>query len=263
MKILFFRHKKAYSKRAQTFHTAVVAFAVWLTAFFALHYALSVEDTTASAERKLPIYCVEKTEKLISISFDCAWGVEYTDKILEELDRHGVKCTFFAVEFWVEKYPEYAKKIVERGHELGTHSKTHPYMSKLSKTQQVEELSSSSKAIEQATGVKPTLFRPPYGDYNNSLIEACAELGLYPIQWDVDSLDWKNLSATEISLRVINGVKAGSVILCHNNGLHTAEALPMIFSTLQNRGYEFITIGELIYKTNYTVDHTGKQHPAV
>ena len=135
-------------------------------------------------------------------------------------------------------------------------------MSKLSETEMREELSSSCQAIERTTGVKPTLFRPPYGDYNNLLIETCAKLNLYPIQWDVDSLDWKNLSATELSLRVINGVKEGSIILCHNNGLHTAEALPMIFSTLQNRGYEFVPIGQLIYKTDYTIDHTGKQLPS-
>jgi peptidoglycan/xylan/chitin deacetylase (PgdA/CDA1 family) len=121
------------------------------------------------------------------------------------------------------------------------------------------ELESSSKAIERVTGVKPTLFRPPYGDYNNALIETATDLGLYTIQWDVDSLDWKNLSATEIALRIINGVKEGSIILCHNNGLHTAEALPMIFSTLQNRGYTFVPIGELIYKDSYTIDHTGRQ----
>jgi polysaccharide deacetylase family sporulation protein PdaB len=261
MKLLFFRHQKPRSKGAQTLRTAAIAFAVWLTAFFALHFTLGGHAVPTAAERKLPIYSVEKTEKQIAISFDCAWGVEYTDKILEELDRHGVKCTFFAVEFWIEKHPEYAKKIIERGHELGTHSKTHPYMSKLTSEQVREELTSSSQVIERTVGVKPTLFRPPYGDYNNQLIEISYELGLYPIQWDVDSLDWKNLSATELSLRVINGVKEGSIILCHNNGLHTAEALPMIFSTLQNRGYEFIPIGELIYKTNYTVDHTGRQHP--
>ena len=135
-------------------------------------------------------------------------------------------------------------------------------MSKLSAAEMQAELTSSSKKIEEVTGVKPTLFRPPYGDYNNQLIETSNKLGLYPIQWDVDSLDWKNLTATELSLRVINGAKEGSIILCHNNGLHTAEALPMIFSTLQNRGFEFVPIGELIYKTGYTVDHTGKQHPA-
>ena len=212
--------------------------------------------------RLLPIYSVETDKKLVAISFDCAWGVEHTDKLLETMEKFNVKCTFFAVQFWVEKYPEYAKKIVTAGHELGTHSRTHPYMSKLTETQIKDELTSSSKAIELITGTKVSLFRPPYGDYNNTLISACKDLNLYPIQWDVDSLDWKNLSATEIALRVVNGTKNGSIILCHNNGLHTADALPIIFSTLQNRGYEFIPIGELIYKENYTLDHNGRQHSA-
>ena len=266
MKFLFFHHRSKRPTPIRALQVGAVAFAVWLTAFFALFLVFrpsSGLEAASAKQRKLPIYSVAREEKQIAISFDCAWGVEYTDKILDELDRHNVKCTWFAVEFWVEKYPEYAKKIVERGHELGTHSKTHPYMSKLSKTEMTQELQSSCSAIQKTTGVKPTLFRPPYGDYNDLLIETCAELNLYPIQWDVDSLDWKNLSATEISLRIINGVKEGSIILCHNNGLHTAEALPMIFSTLQNRGYTFVPIGQLIYKTNYTVDHAGKQHPAV
>ena len=149
---------------------------------------------------------------------------------------------------------------MDSGHELGTHSRTHPYMSKLSKAQIQSELTTSASAIERVTGQKPTLFRAPYGDYNNTLIDTATELGLYTIQWDVDSLDWKNLSATEIALRVINGAKNGSIILCHNNGLHTAEALPMIFSTLKNKGYTFVPIGELIYKQNYVIDASGKQH---
>ena len=165
----------------------------------------------------------------------------------------------FAVQIWVEKNPEYAKKIVEAGHELGTHSRTHSYMSKLSESEISDELKTSSDAIEKITGQKPTLFRAPYGDYDNLVIDTAKKVGLYTIQWDVDSLDWKNLSATEIALRVVNGVKSGSVILCHNNGLHTAEALPMIFSTLKNRGYQFVPIGELIYKENYTIDLSGRQ----
>ena len=263
MHLIFFRHRQPISRKKQAFRTAAIAFSIWLAAFFGLHFLLYQVPTQASAERKLPIYSVETEEKKIAISFDCAWGVEYTDRILEELDRHSVQCTWFAVEFWVEKYPEYAKKVVERGHELGTHSKTHPYMSKLTVGQVRDELTSSADAIERATGRRPTLFRAPYGDYNNDLIDTASQLGLYTIQWDVDSLDWKNLSATEIALRIINGVKAGSIILCHNNGLHTAEALPMIFSTLQNRGYQFVPIGELIYKDNYSIDHTGRQHPTL
>ena len=164
------------------------------------------------------------------------------------------------VKFWVKKYPQYAKKIVEKGHELGTHSRTHSYMSKLTKEEIIDELRTSCAAIERITGKKVELFRPPYGDYDNLLIDTAKELNLHTIQWDVDSLDWKNLSGTEIAMRVINGTKNGSIILCHNNGLHTAESLSLIFSTLKNRGYQFVPISELIYKENYYVDHTGKQY---
>ncbi len=213
-----------------------------------------------SSTRSLPIYSVETKEKKVAISFDCAWGVDHTDKLLEYMSQNNVTCTFFAVEFWVEKYPEFAQKIVAAGHELGTHSRTHSYMSKQTEAEIKDELTTSSRAIERITGQKVTLFRPPYGDYDDLLIDSCLEMGVYPIQWDVDSLDWKNLSATEIAMRVINGVKPGSIILCHNNGLHTAEALPLIFSTLKNRGYEFVPIGKLIYKNNYTIDRNGRQH---
>ena len=212
--------------------------------------------------RSLPIYSVAREEKKIAISFDCAWGTEHTDAILKALDQNDVRCTFFMVEFWTEKYPEYVKKIDEAGHEIGTHSKTHPYMSKLSEAEIRAELSSSSEAITAVTGMKVDLFRPPYGDYDNLVIDTAKSMGIYSIQWDVDSLDWKDLSATDIAMRIINGVKPGSIILCHNNGLHTAEALPLIFSTLQNRGYEFVPIGELIYRENYTIDSAGKQHLA-
>ena len=148
---------------------------------------------------------------------------------------------------------------MDAGHELGTHSRTHSYMSTLSESEIRDELKTSADAIEKATGQKTNLFRAPYGDYDNLLIDTAKAMGFYTVQWDVDSLDWKNLSATEIAMRVINGAKNGSIILCHNNGLHTADALPMIFSTLKNRGYEFVPIGELIYKDSYTIDSNGRQ----
>lgn len=240
----------------------VAVFAVVSTAVLSVQNGLKNSQTAGagvSSPRSLPIYSVETEEKKIAISFDCAWGVDYTDTLLETMEKNDIRCTFFAVQFWVEKYPQYAKKIVSSGHELGTHSRTHSYMSKQSEAEIRDELTTSSKAIEELTGQKVTLFRPPYGDYDNELIDTCLDMGIYPIQWDVDSLDWKNLSATEIAMRIINGVKPGSIILCHNNGLHTAEALPMIFSTLKNRGYEFVPIGELIYKDSYVIDHSGKQ----
>ena len=248
-------------------------FCVALALFFAISFAVftnfsivsnnknsSQPNTSVSASsRLLPIYSVDTQEKKIAISFDCAWGVDFTDKLLDVMAKNDVRCTFFAVQFWVEKYPEYVEKITSAGHEMGTHSRTHSYMSKQSTAEIRDELSTSSTAIERLTGQKVTLFRPPYGDYDNELIDTCKDMGIYPIQWDVDSLDWKNLSANEIALRVINGAKNGSIILCHNNALHTAEALPMIFSTLKNRGYTFVPISELIYKENYIIDHNGRQ----
>ena len=254
--------KKSLFRGAAIFCATVLLF---LCMFYvnaqAVKKRLENQTLATSAARSLPIYSVETKEKKVAISFDCAWGVEHTDELLEMMKKHNVRCTFFAVQFWVEKYPEYVKKIHDAGHEIGTHSRTHSYMSKQSEAEIRDELSTSSKAIEAITGKKTTLFRAPYGDYDNLLIDTAKNMGLYTIQWDVDSLDWKNLSATEIAMRIINGAKNGSIILCHNNGLHTAKSLPLIFSTLQNKGYEFVPIGELIYKDNYTIDTTGRQHP--
>jgi polysaccharide deacetylase family sporulation protein PdaB len=205
---------------------------------------------------------VERDDKVISLSFDCAWGTDHTDDILNALKVGEVQATFFMVEFWTEKYPEYVKKIDEAGHEIGTHSATHSYMSKQNAEEIKLELASSSQAIENITGKKVELFRPPYGDYDDELIKTASEEGYYSIQWDTDSLDWKDLSATDIAMRVINNVRSGSIILMHNNGLHTAEAVPIIISTLKNKGYTFVPIGELIYRENYTLDNEGRQQQA-
>lgn len=212
-----------------------------------------------SGTRSLPIYSVERDDNKIAISFDCAWGVEFTDAILQNLGAAKVRATFFTVQFWAEKYPEYLKKIDEAGHEVGTHSATHSYMSKQSEAEIRGELKSSCEAIKSVTGKEVTLFRPPFGDYDDLLVDTANEMGLYPIQWDVDSLDWKDLSASDIAARIVERVKSGSIILCHNNGLHTAEALPIVLDTLRAKGFEFVPIGELIYKENYTIDVTGRQ----
>lgn len=212
-----------------------------------------------TVRRSLPIYSVKTEEKKVAISFDCAWGTEKTDELLEIMERENVRSTFFMVEFWTTKYPEYVKKIDEAGHEIGTHSATHPYMSKLSEEKIRAELETSSKAIGDITGKKVELFRPPYGDYNDRLVNTAKDMGLYCIQWDVDSLDWKDLSGQEIAMRVLSRVKPGSIILCHNNAKHTPEALPLIFSDLKNKGYTFVPVGELIYRDGYEIAADGAQ----
>lgn len=252
--------------RFVTFRLKYVLLAAALTLLLTVS-ALTAGAAGASAvywsgTRSLPIYSVERSDNKIAISFDCAWGVDYTDEILQHLDEAKVKATFFTVEFWAKKYPEYLKKISEAGHEIGTHSATHAYMSKQSETEIRNELTTSSQAISEITGKEVTLFRAPFGDYDDLLVDTAKAMGLYTIQWDVDSLDWKDLTASDIASRIVERVKSGSIILCHNNGLHTAEALPIVFDTLRARGFEFVSIGELIYKDNYTIDATGRQFPS-
>lgn len=237
---------------------AAVICGLSLSAYYSGAYAVYFGNTP----RALPIYSVEREDKTVSITFDCAWGVEHTDAILEALRVGEVSATWFMVEFWTEKYPDYVKKINEAGHEIGTHSATHSYMSKQNSEEIRSELETSSNSIYNITGKEVELFRPPYGDYDDELIKTASSEGFYSIQWDVDSLDWKDLSATDIASRVINAVKSGSIILMHNNGLHTAEAVPIIISTLKNRGYKFVPVGELIYRENYSIDSSGRQLPA-
>ncbi len=224
--------------------------------------AAGAEEVYWSGRRSLPIYSVGRDDNKIAVSFDCAWGVEYTDRILEALEKGKVRATFFTVQFWAEKYPEYLKKIDAAGHEIGTHSATHSYMSRLSEQEIRSELSTSREAIGKIVKKSVELFRPPYGDYDDLLIDTCNALGVYPIQWDVDSLDWKDLSASDIVSRVTGKVKSGSIILMHNNGLHTADALPAVIDALRAKGFEFVPVGELIYRENYEIDHTGRQYPA-
>ena len=214
----------------------------------------------ANNDRKLPIYCVETDKKQVAISFDAAWGNDDTQTLIDILKEYKVPATFFVVGSWVDKYPESVKALSDAGHQIQNHSNTHPHMPQLSKEQMRDELQSCNKKIEAITGVCPTLHRPPYGDYDNALIEANQSLSMYTIQWSVDSLDWKeNATPDSICKRVISKVKNGSIVLFHNDADHTPEALPTILKCLKDEGYEFVFIEDLIYKDNYEIKHDGTQ----
>ena len=212
-----------------------------------------------STPRKVPVYYVNTNEKQVAISFDAAWGADKTERIMEICDEFGVKATFFLVGMWVEKYPDMVKKINDNGFEIGTHSNTHPDMTKLSADAQKLELETSINLIKNITGKTVEIFRAPFGAYNDTLITTAESLDLITIQWDVDSLDWKGLSAMEINNRVLNGVRSGSIILCHNNSDHILDALPIMLDRLTKRGYKVGPVGDLIYKTDFMIDNNGMQ----
>lgn len=147
---------------------------------------------TAEGERKLPIYCVQTDEKKVAISFDAAWGADDTDELLRILAENDVHATFFLCGYWVDKYPEEVQKIADAGHDLGNHSATHPHMSQIGKADITKELQSCHSAVKDLTGIDMQLFRPPFGEYNNTVIETATENGYYSIQWDIDTLETKN-----------------------------------------------------------------------
>ncbi len=219
----------------------------------------------AATSRQLPIYSVqqEEGEKKISISFDAAWGADDTDTLIEILGKYNVRATFFLVGQWVDTYPEEVKKLADAGHEVMNHSDTHPYFTQCSTEAVLREIESCNDKIEAITGVRPTLIRCPYGDYDDSVITAIRSLGMEPIQWSIDSLDWQDSATADSILERVTSLAApGGIILCHNDATYTPDALEAILQTLIGEGYTFVPIGELILTGSYTIDHTGMQCPA-
>ena len=213
-------------------------------------------------KRDLPIYSVETDENKVALSFDAAWGNDDTQRILDILEKHNVKVTFFMTGEWVRKYPEDVKKIAAAGHDLGNHSENHKQMTKLTKEQCKEEIMKAHNRVKELTGIEMELFRPPYGDYNNMVVGVARECGYYTIQWDVDSLDWKDYGVDSIVKKCTENknLRKGSIILLHNGAKYTPDALERIILGLKEKGYELVPISQLIHRGEYTIDHEGRQH---
>ncbi len=254
--------KKFYESLSGKQKRGIVSLALVL-ALSALLLALQAPAAvTAAGTRQLPIYSVERDQTMVSLSFDAAWGNEDTQTLIDILGKYNVKVTFFVVGQWVDKYPESVKALADAGHEVMNHSNDHAHFNSLSADQIAANINACADKIESVTGVRPTLFRPPYGEYDDHVIAAVRALGVEPIQWDVDSLDWKDLSASEIYKRVTEKVRPGSIVLFHNAALHTPEALEDIVKYLLAEGYEIVPISKLILREPYTIDHTGRQFAA-
>ena len=224
---------------------------------------LQADATAVVATKKvLPVYSVEREDKVISVTFDASWGGDKTLAILDLLDEYNAKATFFLVGIWVDKYPELVKEIAARGHEIGNHSDSHAHFTQISESKIRQELDSCSDKIEALTGVRPTLFRPPYGDYNSKVITVVRDEGYEAVQWSIDSLDWKNRGVDDLIKRATNNVQPGDIILFHNDSQYIVEALPAILKHYQEQGFNMIPAKDILLTGNTTIDVQGKQHPA-
>lgn len=220
-----------------------------------------VSVSNSSGGRELPIYCADTQKPQLSLTFDAAWGNEDTQKILDILKKHKVKATFFMTGGWVEKYPDDVLLIQAAGHDLGNHSENHRHMNKLSKKEKQEEIMTVHENVKALTNIDMTLFRAPYGEYDDDVIRTASSLNYYPIQWSVDSLDWKDYGSDTIAETVLNSksLENGAIILFHNGAKYTAQALDELITSLKSKGFRLVPVSQLIYKDNYHLDPTGKQ----
>lgn len=226
-------------------------------------YAKGIGKNTISAflnnEKVIPIHCVELPDKRVALTFDTAWGDQYIKEIVDTLKRYNINATFFLTGSWIDKYPEIAKEVVNSGHEIGNHSSTHIKMTELPKDEIIREVKETDNRIAKITGKKSSVFRFPFGEYNDKAVKAVKDTGCNIIQWDIDSYDWKGVSTEDIYTKVTLKADKGSIILFHSNMTNTHKALPVIIEMLRKDGYKFVTVSELLLKENYYIDNTGRQ----
>ena len=218
---------------------------------------------TMDGSKQLPIYSVETALNRVAISFDAAWGADDTDELLRILQEHDVITTFFLCGFWVEKYPDEVRRIFEAGHDIANHGETHAHGRQLSKEANMREIMLTHNRVRDLLGIEMNLFRPPFGEYNNTVLQAADAVGYFTVQWDVDSHDWMNRGTQYEIDRVLNNpnLRNGSIVLFHNDAPNTPRTLATIIRGLKDKGFEIVPISQLIHTESFHMDHAGRQHP--
>lgn len=240
--------------------TLTLLIAVFL---YGIHNATAQNAITASSFyfNELPIYCVNTDKPVVALTFDSAWGTEDLEQILSILKKHNAPATFFVTGEWAEKYPEAILFIDQAGHEIANHGNSHKHMPQISKEEMAAEIQGCHNIVYNLTGKDMTLFRAPYSDWNDTVVEVAHSLGYMSINQSVDSLDWKDYGIDSIIYTVCEhkNLENGSIILLHNGATYTKDALDVMLTNLEEQGYSFVKVSSLIYTQNYYLDHTGKQ----
>lgn len=185
----------------------------------------------------------------IALTFDDGPHPIYTLQVLHILQEYGVKATFFCIGRQIPAYASIVQQVNRAGNLVADHTWDHFDMTRLSVTSMQWELFRTADVIQQVTGVRPILFRPPYGSINTTVKDVSTQLGLTPIMWNVDPSDWRLPGTDTIIQRVLANTGNGSVILMHDGGgnrSQTVQALPQIIAGLQQRGFRFVTVEQLL-----------------
>jgi peptidoglycan/xylan/chitin deacetylase (PgdA/CDA1 family) len=193
------------------------------------------------------------TEKKVALTFDDGPDEMYTRQVLDVLKQNKVKATFFVIGKRAEAHPELIARMIREGHIVGNHSYNHTDLSKLSVTNFEKQIEHTQLILKPMTGYYPKLLRPPYGAVNEQQVRWAMDHGYLIINWNVDSLDWKGLSADKVSHNILSANRPGAIILQHSGGGEgedlsgSVKAIPTIIQTLKSQGYEMVTVPELLH----------------
>lgn len=209
--------------------------------------------TVPVTAQKTAVRMINTDEKLIALTFDDGPHPQYTEEILDILEEYGIRATFFVVGENVRKYPELVKRENALGCEIGNHTFTHPLnLSKVSTEKTLDEIIETEKAVEEVIGDRPVLFRPPGGNYGETVAKVLDRFDYDVILWTVDPEDWKCPEIRKIVDNVKKNVQPGSIILMHDSVYpksNTPEALRILIPYLIGEGYEFVTVSELLERS--------------
>lgn len=219
-----------------------------LTVLFALVllYKMVQYNLLAPAtSRYEPIYQGNAGAKKIALTVNVVWGEEFLPKMLDILKKNDVRVTFNLGGQWAEKFPELTRDIARAGHEIGNHGYSHPHPTYLNKNNNAEQIIKTEKIIFDLTGRKTSLFAPPYGEYNETVLQAAGEKGYQTILWSIDTIDWQRPAPDVLIKRVTTKAHNGAIVLMHPTA-PTVKALPALLAKLKKEGYQFATVSEVI-----------------
>lgn len=211
--------------------------------------ALPIKTTTKTSANPNVIYYGDTTKSNVSFMINVYWGNEYINDMLDVFDSFDVKTTFFVGGSWACKNVDLLKEIYSRGHEIGNHGYNHKDHDKLSKQQNIDEISFTHKLIEANLGIEMDLFAPPSGAYNDAVVDIASELGYKTIMWTHDTIDWRDKDKDLITKRATQNLSNGDLILMHPTQA-TLDALNSILSYSRNNGFEATTVSNTLNFTN-------------
>lgn len=191
------------------------------------------------------IYHGNELQPVVAFACNVFWGEEYLPQMLDTFDAKNIKVTFFIGGSWAKRYPDILKDITRRGHEIANHSYSHPHPNRLSKQENQEQIQKTENLVAEITGIKTSLYAPPYGEFNDTVLQAAHELGYRTIMWSIDTIDWKRPPVEVLQNRVLKKLHKGAIILMHPTE-PTAKALPELIAEIEKSGYTISTVSSIL-----------------